>query len=280
MKRIFLLINIISLTAMIYLGVSVLYRTIIAKLDVVHIEKTKAGPELSSIDRERTSISDYETITERNLFNTKTETEEKSKEIDIETLKKTDLNLELLGTITGDKDKAYAVISKAKKRKQDLYRIGDSIDNALVKMILREKVVLIVDGSEEILEMKKPKSSHSKEKATASKKSRSTDRTITLRRSQVESSISDINNLMNQAKIEPYFEDGEPGGFKINNIKRQSIFNKMRLKNGDIIFGVDGQEIRTVDDAMSLYSSMTQASEMTLQIKRKGEEKSLHYNVK
>lgn len=43
------------------------------------------------------------------------------------------------------KDKTYAVIEEAKTRKQNLYRVGDTVENATVKMVLREKVVLNVD---------------------------------------------------------------------------------------------------------------------------------------
>jgi hypothetical protein len=77
-------------------------------------------------------------------------------ETDIQSLEKTRLQLKLWGTITGDAGgTAYAVIEDASKRRQpqSLYREGDNIGNALITMILREKVVLRVDGRDEILAM-------------------------------------------------------------------------------------------------------------------------------
>ena len=57
------------------------------------------------------------------------------------------------GTVTRLDGKAYAVIEDTKTREQNLYRTGDAIQNATVKMILREKVVLTVGEGDEILTM-------------------------------------------------------------------------------------------------------------------------------
>ena len=65
-----------------------------------------------------------------------------AEKLDIESLTPTDLKLKLLGTVTGDEKEAYAVIEDTAVRRQNLYKIGDTIQNATLKMILREKVVL------------------------------------------------------------------------------------------------------------------------------------------
>jgi general secretion pathway protein C len=100
-------------------------------------------------------LSHYNAIFERNLFKTKAKADIKSSSINIDALKQTDLNLKLWGTVTGLEDKTYAVIEEAKTRKQNLYRVGDTVQNATVKVVLREKVVLNVDGKDEVLEIEK-----------------------------------------------------------------------------------------------------------------------------
>jgi type II secretory pathway component PulC len=50
---------------------------------------------------------------------------------------------------------SYAVIEDTKLRKQTLYRVNDTVQNATVKEIHREKVILDVDGAYEVLEMEK-----------------------------------------------------------------------------------------------------------------------------
>ena len=70
-----------------------------------------------------------------------------------ETLKNTGLKLRLWGTITGSNISAYAIIEDMTTRQQKLYRQGDGIQNATVKSIFREKVVLKVGDNFEILEI-------------------------------------------------------------------------------------------------------------------------------
>ena len=71
--------------------------------------------------------------------------------IDIPTLKKTDLKLKLWGTITGNGVRAYAIIEEGTKREQKLYKVGETVQNATIKIILREKVILSVEGKDELL---------------------------------------------------------------------------------------------------------------------------------
>ena len=98
-------------------------------------------------------MSDYHEIIDRNLFNTKRTQIQKSTAVDLERLKQTKLNLKLIGTVSGDRKMAYAVIEDVKTRKQNLYRAGDTIQNASIKMVLRKKVVLRVNNQDEILVM-------------------------------------------------------------------------------------------------------------------------------
>ena len=45
------------------------------------------------------------------------------------------------------------------------------------------------------------------------------------------------------------------------------------------IMGVDGNEIESVDDALSLYENLKTASNVKLQIKRRGRIKEIEYHV-
>ena len=67
--------------------------------------------------------------------------------------KKTNLPLRLWGTITGSNISAYAIIEDTRTRNQNIYRKGDQIQNATIKKVFREKVVLKVGDDFEILEL-------------------------------------------------------------------------------------------------------------------------------
>ena len=68
---------------------------------------------------------------------------------------KHDLELKLLGTVTTDGGKSFAVIEKTADGQQQLYHEGSRILDAVIHHILRNKVVLLVNGSMVILEAEK-----------------------------------------------------------------------------------------------------------------------------
>jgi general secretion pathway protein C len=53
----------------------------------------------------------------------------------------------------------------------------------------------------------------------------------------------------------------------------------MRLRNGDIITGVNGDPIETVDDAMKIFGDLTSNPEVQVEIKRRGRKRVLNYKI-
>jgi len=278
-NRYFTILNIVLITIAVYFSISAFYKITTYQLDPVNPTKVASKRQIASLEDETLHpLTYYQAIVERNLFNTlKTEASEPIP-IKIETLKQTELKLKLWGTVTGLAGQPYAVIEEAKGRQQNLYRVGDTVENATVKMILREKVILSVNGQDEILEIE-----HSRSLAggrtpyrTAIKSRR---QNITLKRSQIESSIKNVNQLMKQVKIRPHTENGQAAGLMLSSIQRGSIFRRMGLRSGDVITGVNGSSLVSVDDALKLYENMKSSSNMSIEIKRRGRNRTIDYNI-
>ena len=158
-NRYFTIANFLLITAGLYLCVSTFYTFLTAGLDYGVSARINSAAASSAMPAEfsKPPLSEYKAIVARNIFNSSTgkaaaaaPAEEK---VDLDNLKQTELKLKLWGTVTGQDERAYAVIEDTKSREQNLYRAGDSIQNAVVKMILREKVVLRVNDRDEILAM-------------------------------------------------------------------------------------------------------------------------------
>ena len=156
MKRYFLILNIFLIAVAGYFGVKIFYKIMTGAINNINPASVTSKEKISyKEDENHKSLSYYNPIIERGLLKTKKKSNKILKnEINLETLKHTDLKLKLWGTVTADdKQTAYAVIEEQKARKQSLYRVGDKIQNATVKMILRKKVVLNVNGRDEVLEI-------------------------------------------------------------------------------------------------------------------------------
>jgi ankyrin repeat protein len=98
-------------------------------------------------------MSFHPVVNKEDLFDTATGMEVKSEKIDIQALKNTKLKLKLWGTITGNGVRAYAIIGVATGPEQKIYHVGETIQNATIKMILRDKVILSYAGNDEVLEI-------------------------------------------------------------------------------------------------------------------------------
>lgn len=278
MKQFTAIFNIFLTTAALYFSVNAFYKLVTSRLDHGPLTRIISMQVLSIEDINQHSLSYYKTISERNLFNIKKKPEQKSNEVNIEALKQTELKLKLWGTVTGNKDEIYAVIEDPKGRKQNLYRIGDTVQNAIVKMILREKVILNVDGKDEFLEMEEMYSSGKPIKRYESPGTKISQKKV-IKRSQIENAVKNISQLMKQVKIRPHFENGISDGLSLSGIRPNSIFRKMGLKNGDILVGVEGNTIESVDDALKLYESLKTSSSVTLEIKRRGQPQTINFNI-
>lgn len=284
-KHIFMLIDIILITTACYLCVNGFYKLLSGG-------KGKASSFLSSerksmvgdtISESNKPLSHYKNIVSRNLFNTKAVAGKTDTKLDLEKLKQTDLKLKLWGTVTGQAGSSYAVIEETGNRKQNLFRVGDEIQNATVKAIHREKVVLDVDGRDEVLAMEKVSSSRSsgvRQTAKSSSPGSSQGMKISLQRSQIDAAMENVTDLMSQIKVRPHFSDGKPDGIMLSSIQPRSIFRRMGLRSGDIITGVDGKEIESVDDALQFYENLSSSSNLKLQLKRRGRETTIDYAIK
>ena len=290
-KKYFMIANLLLITAGVYLGVSAVYTISKGWLSSGAMPQSHPGKKtLLKPPDDHPPLSRYGAITRRNLFNTNPDTAAApaAKAINLDNLKETDLKLKLWGTVTGKGRRAYAVIEDTKTRQQNLYRVGDSVQDATLKLILRQKVVLSVNDRDEVLGM---------EEAGTAKKSASSPRVaqkgsspprlpisphprqLTLNSDQIETALENIDQLMDQARIRPHIEDGRPSGISITGIKPNTVFRKMRLRNGDIITGVNGTPIESVEDAMQFFGDLSSAPEVQLEIKRRGRKRVLNYKI-
>jgi general secretion pathway protein C len=287
-KAIFIVINLVCITASVYILVGGFYGTIAARLiqqpAVADLQKDRE----SENDAPQMPLSAYAAVLERNLFNTRSATEPLPDQVDVESLQETKLNLKLWGTVSGSIEGAYAVIEDVGTREQNLYRSGDTIQTATVKEIFREKVVLTVNGNDEVLQMQELETGMAASRpsglpvqtAAASPAVGVGTQRVSLRRSYIEQSMTDMASLMTQVQIRPHVEDGVPSGLALSSIQPNSIFRRMGLRNGDVITGVDGTEIASVDDALRLVDNLKSASNLSVQIKRRGQDRTIEYSIR
>ncbi len=89
----------------------------------------------------------------------------------------------------------------------------------------------------------------------------------------------DIDKVWKDIGIGEHKVNGVLTGFKVNFIKKNSDFEKLGLKRGDILTSINGQELDSYNAAFSFYKEMDSIENLTLSIKRNNQDMELEYEI-
>jgi general secretion pathway protein C len=284
------LFNLMLLALLILLGINTLQKAAsvgFAPIAEAAIEAASVSPSKEKIAASL-PLGSYWVIWQRDLFKADGKKQhETKKEISIDelALAAKNLGLKLLGTVVaGDPTMSRAIIDNRSTRNQEVYREGDRAGKVLIKKILRNKVVINTKKGNELLtvdfeEIRKGTNAIASRQQTASGSSsssrksgsqslRAKTRTIQLERKEVETSLSDIDNVLQEVKISPSNQGGQSTGFELTNITPGSILAKMGLRNGTSVTGVNGEDITSPDQAADFFHRLREGGDITIQTRK------------
>lgn len=278
MKPFLLFINAVLLICIAYFCVQIIYQNIgkgFSEIDELPQTEIKQ-PENSQSADTNTFENEYKQIKTRNLFKVRVENQNPLINT-IDSLPPANLDLVLWGTVTGTD--SYAVIEDTKTKLQDLYKIGDELHGAVIKKIFRDSVILTYHNQDYVLEMdlkQMPDTSPAVSQNDIALKPRE----ISVDKSQVTSSLKNIDDLKRQIRIRPLTAEDKSDGLLIYSIKPDSFFSTLGLQNGDIIRQVNGNSTLSFEDAVKTYQDIKDASDVSVSILRNGRPQELIYHIK
>ncbi len=80
-------------------------------------------------------------------------------------------------------------------------------------------------------------------------------------------------DLMKQATLLP----SRDGGVTVRLIQPGSVYEKLRMRSGDVIKSVNGQPVNTAQDAIRAYQQMPSMGSVQIEIVRGGRSEFLNY---
>ncbi|MGE4556705.1 MAG: PDZ domain-containing protein [Desulfovibrionaceae bacterium] len=83
--------------------------------------------------------------------------------------------------------------------------------------------------------------------------------------------LNNPNMLLQQALFKPHMQDGKVGGFRISNIKSDSLLQRMGLHNNDVLVRINGESIDGPAKMMQVYSGLQSSKAITLNVLREGQ---------
>ena len=99
-------------------------------------------------------------------------------------------------------------------------------------------------------------------------------------KSEIAPVLNDPNAFLQQALFKPYREGGKVRGFRLDNIKKNSLLAKLGLQNRDILMRINGEAIDGPGALMSAYSSFGEARAVSLDVRREGSTFSILVDLK
>ena len=289
-KKPILVLNLTLLLLFGYLLVDLAY-AVLTK-DQASGSKTSAGfssPAVVTRRRENYPYARYQVIEKRDIFSASIGAPLAfSKNVPSEpvNLPKTPLKLVLRGTIIKG-DVSFAIISNVKTRKEELFKVGDTIEGARLVAIYKKSVVLESNGREEVLqlidtdkavELKKQPAQQPAQQAVARPGYHSSDAQVVSTR-DVQYLKDNANKLLNQVRIIPYFSEGVSRGYRLASIQPGSLIEKYGFKKGDVLMSVNGISLESPEKALQAYSVLQGAGNVQITVERGGSPVTLSFTV-
>lgn len=236
---------------------------------------------------EQKTVHRYDAILTRNLFNERglIPNADVGDGLDGPPVR-TSLPLTLLGVIVvSDPTKSVASVDDKGTNLVWALRPGESLGTSIqVQTIEPDRVIFLNRSSRrrEFIELPKDQITATRKAAAA----KPTGGTITnngtrydIPRKEVDKVMENFNEVLTQARCVPNFEAGRPSGYRCFQIEPGSIYDKLGMKDNDVICGINGQAVNDPATAFNMLNTIKTARNIELCVNRGGQVLNMQYDI-
>lgn len=203
-------------------------------------------------------------------------------------------NWQLTGVYAGPR--TYCFIQNKTTKLEDMFGIGDLVfktqikvfkiiaDSATPKVVLKKgDEVAVLEYHKDrmpqgVLRSRPPQQAIVPTKIERNQYS-SDGVTFQISSAEVGHHLNNFSQLLNQARVIPYFKNGQSAGYKIKAIDKGSLYEKLGLVNDDIIQEINGEPIDSPEKAFQLLKLLRNEREISVSLTRGGQRKNLTYYI-
>jgi general secretion pathway protein C len=100
-------------------------------------------------------------------------------------------------------------------------------------------------------------------------------------KSVLDEALGNMENFAGQLRVVPHKDgSGNVDGFRLSAIKKGSMFDKLGIKNGDIVHAVNGKPLTSTEGALSTYQTLRNERTFNFEISRRNQRQTLEYEVR
>ncbi len=188
-------------------------------------------------------------------------------------------NLSLMGTITGPRSIARAMIKKRGERNPEIFRLWSEVYGYKLIAIRSTKVYLKLNNERYVLDLfAKKKNEAGARRNINTGRGRSIKQSIS--RAEIKQKVmNNLDNAMRGLVAGPYRVNGKIVGFRLKKVRPYNILYKMGARSGDIVKRVNGHVIDSTPKLMKLWESLKNEPKITVDIERGGNLISFDLNI-
>ncbi len=222
-------------------------------------------------------ITDYAVINRRNIFGAKPKTKGPAPEKP----RTGSLDVRLVATSVGDGSTPFAIIEENKKKEQEIFELNEEVfGQARLVAVLESSVKLDRNGKIEILELTEGENTGSASGSTGEITAVDDNQTeFSIPEAELENALGNLPQLLSQARAVPYFRNGKSIGMRLFAIRRGSMYEKLGLKNGDILKAVNGNSMSDPAQALKLFEQLKNERNIDATLERAGKDVDMRYSI-
>lgn len=248
------------------------------------------------VGRER---SDPKLIVERDIFGAGPSAEptgpvqsKTSEAVKVITEATRELPFRLLGTVALDSGDSYAVLEHLETKTQDIYRVGDSIDDARIDAIEQNRVVVLNAGVRQVVDLlltDRPSApARAVNRSRGAAQPANPDKMVRVaatgerqinRRASASALSGAAQSFLSKMELSPHVVDGKSTGLRVSGLEDSLMSRLVGLKDGDVIQSVNGHMVPNQRKAIQVLRKARKLGSARLQLTRGQEKKSLTFGT-
>ena len=179
------------------------------------------------------------------------------------------VNLTLKGTIASNERGLSAAIIADGGNEEKVYVIGDAISaRASLHAVYTDRVVLNENGR--LTNLWLPAEFAASSQSTM-RRNTTTARRATDNARSIQTIVSqNVAKLADVIRPTPYFVNGQQQGYRVYPGRDRRQFSALGLRPGDLIKDIDGQSLTDPTQAMRIFQSLGNASQVSVTVERNG----------
>ncbi len=191
-------------------------------------------------------------------------------------------DLVLIGTVVAGEDSLALIKSGAKA---GIFKLEEELAPGVVVSEIGRKLVVLRDhGNRRELPLKQRKGASArlvKQRNSAAAKQGIV--AVDESRWKISKAVADnaranLNSLLQTARMIPQVKNGKTIGFKLVELEKGSLLEKIGLRVGDLIVEINQVELNSPEKALQIFQQVREASNISLGLMRNGQPKTFEYS--